>query len=541
MQRTAFPRLRPLGSVIVGLASVVLGASAVAAPLAGNLIGVFEFGPSTVVNDAAGTVSVNGNSPRGELLAATDGNFYVAASEGGANSGGAILRIAPDGTAAVMHSFLGDATEGAVPYSGAIQASDGNLYGTTFLGGAKSVGTVYKMALDGTFSTLYSFTNASQAPYQPYTSLVQGPDGALYGTTLRGGTANQGAIYRIALDGTFTTLLNFTGPNGANPEGQLVVGADNALYGTTMTGGDSDRGTIYKITTTGTYTLLYSFAGLGAFTDRGVATNPLGANPRAGLTLGSDGNFYGTAYQGGPTGLGTVFRATPAGVVTLLHDFTGAPQDGASPLAPVTRLADGTLYGTTQSGGYAGAGTVWRIDPAGTYRLVSTFTNSLLDGEIPYTGVLPFGGYLYGLSYGAPTNSIYGALYKVDLGAGGVPPVSFSISPETIPLGSTATLTWSSPTAATCTAAGDWTDTISTAGTLAVTPLIAGAKLYAITCTDGAGVLRATSVSLVVTPPPAQSVDGGATDSGGGALGLWSLALLGGAAAARRRLNNASS
>jgi uncharacterized repeat protein (TIGR03803 family) len=544
MQRTAFPRRRPLVSVLVGLAGVVVCASALAAPLAGNVIGVYQFITGfTAATDLTGATAIGGTSPRGELLVANDGNFYVALSTGGTASVGAIMRITPDGTAVVMHEFKSDGTEGFTPYAGMIQASDGALYGTTFYGGTKSVGAVYKLTLDGTFTNLYSFTNASQGGYNPYAALVQGPDGALYGTTLHGGTANQGTVFRITTDGTLTVLLSFTGPNGGNPEGQLVVGADGALYGTTMTGGDADRGTLYKITTSGTYTLLYSFTALSSVNSKGQSTNAVGANPRAGLTLGSDGNFYGTTYQGGPSGLGTVFQATPVGAVTLVHEFKGAPTDGSNPVSAVTRLADGTLYGTTLGGGYSGAGVAWRISAAGNYQLLNSFANGAVDTVSPYTGLVPVGGVLYGLAFGSAGGTVpnYGALYKIDEGTGGMPPVSFSVSPESLVLGASATLTWSSPSAATCTATGAWTDTISTAGTQTVTPTAAGVYTYALACTDGAGVVRNIYASLVVSSPPAQSVDGGAT-TGGGALGLWSLTLLGGAAGAiaRRRLKTVS-
>jgi uncharacterized repeat protein (TIGR03803 family) len=542
MQRTAFPRRRPLVFVIVGLAGIVMGAAALAAPLVGNLIGVYQFITGlTASTDLAGAAATGGTSPRGELLAANDGNFYVALSAGGSTSVGAVMRVTPSGTATVVHEFAAAATDGATPYAGLIQASDGALYGTTFYGGANSYGTVYKLALDGTFTNLHSFGKAAQGPYNPYTALLQGPDGALYGTTLAGGTSNQGTVFRITTDGTLTVLLSFTGTNGASPEGQLVVGADGALYGTTMMGGDADRGTLYKITTTGTYTRLYSFSALNTVNNKGQSTNTVGSNPRAGLTFGSDGNFYGTAYQGGPNGLGTVFMATPTGAVTVVHSFSGSPTDGAYPVAPVTRLADGTLYGTTLGGGFQGAGVAWRLSAAGDFALLHSFANGPIDNQSSYTGLLPFGGFLYGLTYGAPGSSIYGAMYKIDEGTGGVPPITFAVSPESIVLGATATLTWSSATAATCVASGAWLDTIGTAGTLSVTPTAAGVYTYALACTDGAGVVRNIKASLVDSAPPAQSVEGGAI-AGGGALGLWSLTLLGGAAGAiaRRRFKAAS-
>ena len=443
-----------------------------------------------------------------------------------------------------MHAFKGDATEGIAPFAGPIQGSDGNLYGTTFSGGTQNLGAVYKQGLDGTYTNLYSFTSTSQGPYNPYAGLVQGPDGALYGTTLSGGTSKLGAVFRITTDGALTVLLSFSGANGANPEGQLLVGTDGALYGTTMNGGSADRGTLYRITTTGTHTVLYSFSALVTGGPNGRSTNAVGANPRTGLRQGSDGNFYGTTYQGGPSGQGTVFKATPAGVVTLVHDFAGSPADGAFPLAPVTVLADGTLYGTTIAGGFSGLGIAWRISASGTFQVLHSFSAGSYDGSTPYSGLLPAAGYLWGVNYGSPGATIptYGAVYKIDEGTGGVPPVTVSVSPDIITLGASATLTWSAPTAATCAADGAWTDTIGTAGTKVVTPTTAGVFSYVLNCTDGAGVVRTINQALVVTAPAAQTVDGGASIGGGGALGLGSLALLGGAAGAlaRRRRKTGS-
>jgi len=541
MQRTVSSRRRPLVSVILGLASAALLAStAGAVPLQSNTITVFAFGSGSSL-DLAGVAAVNGIDTRGDLLLASDGNLYVATSAGGAGSVGAVLRISPStGTSTLMHALVGGTTEGISPYAGLIQAADGNLYGTTFLGGTASAGTVYKLGLDGTFATLYNFNSQSGGAYEPYTAVVQAPDGALYGTTLRGGTANLGTVYKLTLAGTLTILHSFTGSDGSNPEGALVVGVDGALYGTTLVGGANDRGVIYKVTTSGTYTTVYTFPALGTINAAGVGTNVDGANPRAGLILGQDGNFYGTAYQGGASGYGTIYRITPAGVLTVVHNFGGAPTDGAYPLDKVTQDTDGTLYGTTELGGYSAAGVAWRITPSGTYSLLHSFTNSPVDGGTPYTTLLPLGGYLYGVSF-TDLLSNAGAVYKLDLGTAGVLPVTVGLSAETIAIGSTTTLTWSSPTAAGCLASGAWSDTIGTSGTSVLTPTAAGIYRYILTCTDGAGVVRNAYAELVVTAPVSKIVDGGST-GGGGALSWLALGLLGGAAGAtaRRRYKSTS-
>ncbi|MEO7775782.1 MAG: choice-of-anchor tandem repeat GloVer-containing protein [Steroidobacteraceae bacterium] len=482
-----------------------------------NLINVHSF-PSSVAE---------GINPRGDLLLdAADGNFYGTTHGGGTVGAGTVYRMLPTGELGVLHSFAGAPTEGANPYAGVVKGTDGSYYGTTYSGGAKQAGTVYKVAGDGTFSTLHSFSTDKRGGYFPYTGVVQGSDGNFYGTTLRGGANDMGTVFKMDTAGTLTQLYEFKGSDGSNPEGALVVGPDGALYGTTALGGTSDRGSVYKITTSGTLTTIYSFATLGAFNAAGVATNPDGANPRAGLTLGTDGNFYGTAYQGGTEGLGTVFRLTPAGMITTLHAFAGAPNEGAGPLSGVTRDIDGTLYGTTERGGGSGQGTAWRITPAGVFQHLHAFTGLGFDGATPYATLVPSGGFIYGVTYSDSTLRS-GSAFKLDPGTGGVLPVTITTTPATIAVGAGATLSWSAPAATGCTAAGAWSDTIAVSGTKALAPTDAGRYTYLLSCTDADGVVRNAQSVFVVTAPSAKPVDAGATTGGGGgALGGVALLLL---------------
>ena len=263
---------------------------------------------------------------------------------------------------------------------------------------------------------------------------------------MRGGAEDHGVVFRVSTSGTFSVIHEFAGTEGQNPEGTLIVGPGGDLYGTTLTGGENNRGTIYRVSTSGQMTTLYAFPALGAFSTQGVATNTTGANPRAALLLGADGNFYGTAYQGGANGYGTVFRMTPAGAVTVLHAFTGPSVDGAFPLGGVVQDAAGTLYGTTESGGALNRGSAWRLTPAGQYSLLHSFSGGIEDGNTLYATLTLLGNELYGISY-SDTLSGSGAVFKFDQGTGGVLPVQLSVTPASIPVGSSATLTWTSPTA----------------------------------------------------------------------------------------------
>jgi uncharacterized repeat protein (TIGR03803 family) len=516
MQLSTRSRPRAAASLLAALLVWAGGAhTAHARSQEANLVPLAPFWMSAAADRPAGV--------RGDLLLASDGNFYLTSSSGGSEQrGGSIIRVTPGGTITTLHSFTGGNTDGATPYAGLMQASDGSLYGTTYVGGTDSRGTVFRITLAGEFSLLYSFVSANDGAFFPYAGLVQAGDGNLYGSTLRGGPDDKGTVFRISTSGTFAIIHSFAGSDGENPEGTLVVGANGELYGTTLTGGASNRGTIYRISTSGTFTSVYSFPALGAFNANGVATNTAGANPRSALLLSTDGNFYGTAYQGGASGYGTVFRMTPSGDVTALHSFTGASAGGAFPLAGVIRDASGNIYGTTERGGYLNQGSAWRLSSSGQFSLLHGFLGTVNDGNTPYAGLYLLGDSLYGASYSDGTSAL-GGVYKLELGSGGTLPVELSVTPASMLVGASANLTWSSPTATACTTAGSWTDTVGITGSLAVTPAAAGIYTYVLVCTDGAGIARNAYASLTVNAPPTQSVDGG---GGGGALSYPLLLLL---------------
>jgi uncharacterized repeat protein (TIGR03803 family) len=212
-----------------------------------------------------------------------------------------VFKISAAGALTPLYSFTGGA-DGGGP-AGLVQGSDGNLYGTTFLGGANYAGTVFKFNPAGTLTTLYGFTGGADGG-NPSAGLVQGSDSDFYGTTLLGGTYSFGTVFKISSAGALTNLYSFAGgADGASPYAGLVQGSDGNLYGTTLGGGTSSTncpgtcGTVFKISSAGALTNLYSFTG-GAD----------GASPYAGLVQGSDGNLYGTTYTGGANDDGTVFK-----------------------------------------------------------------------------------------------------------------------------------------------------------------------------------------------------------------------------------------
>jgi len=187
---------------------------------------------------------------------------------------------------------------------------------------------------------------------------------------------------------TFTTLVSFTGPNGAHPlYGSLIQDAAGNLYGTTSQGGANSAGTVFQITASGTLTVLYSFCTQAACAD--------GSNPWGGLVLGTDGNFYGATSGGGTSNYGTIFKMTPSGALTTLHSF--APTDGGNPYALI-QASDGNFYGTAPAGGAYTYGTVYRITPGGTFTTLYSFCAqpNCIDGEVPSGLVEGADGNFYG-------------------------------------------------------------------------------------------------------------------------------------------------
>jgi uncharacterized repeat protein (TIGR03803 family) len=304
--------------------------------------------------------------PTGTLLAAADGNLYGTTTEGAAS----VFRMTTGGSVTFLTELGGPA------YGTLIQGTDGNLYGTTILNGtgtcswqstrcmpASGRGTIFRLSPSGGGLTYLHVFNGSDGA-KPYAGLVQATDGNFYGTTTEGGANGYGTIYRMTPGGSVSTLYHFrAGSDGSHPLfSALLQGSDGSLYGTTQFGGGSrDAGTVFKITPGGAYTLLHSFT--GQFIPDG--TPPTGeagdgVQPSAGLVQASDGNYYGTTGGGGALGGGTAFMITPGGTYTQLYMFAGNAE-GSSPTATLVQGADGNLYGTAQYGGTYNKGAIFRM------------------------------------------------------------------------------------------------------------------------------------------------------------------------------------
>ena len=367
--------------------------------------------------------------PAAPFVQGTNGNFYGTTAGGGPKDEGTVFEMTPAGKISTLYSFCSrpKCTDGAVPNAGLMQATNGNLYGTTDGGGANNFGTIFALTLAGKLTTIYSFCAQSGCSdgANPSAGLVQGSDGNLYGTTAAGGAFGGGSVFKITPAGVLTTLASFDGTNGMDPAfGSLIQATDGNFYGTTINGGaytacggTSGCGTVFKITPRGTLTTLYNFCALTNCTD--------GYEVFGGLVQGSDGNLYGTTTEGGTYGYGTVFKLTTAGRLTTLYSFDSYP-DGAYPEAGLIQGTDGNFYGTTSQGGTNGvAGTVFQITPSGTLTTLYDFCSktNCADGTGPFEGVMQAtNGKFYGAAFagGASKNCSggCGTAFSLSMGLG---------------------------------------------------------------------------------------------------------------------------
>jgi uncharacterized repeat protein (TIGR03803 family) len=324
----------------------------------------------------------DGANPLGDLLEDAQGNLYGTTGEGGdpVCKCGTVFRLDTSGKVSVLHVFTGS-PDGAEPRGSLIEDAQGNLYGTTFSGGAHGFGTVFKLDTSGTETVLYSFTGGAGG-LGPNGGLVRDTQGNLYGTTFSGGdpVCQCGTVFKLDTTGKETVLHSFTGSvdgsDGIDPAAGLVQDTQGNLYGTTSFGGVLNEGMLFKVDSSGNYTQLNSVYGNGQ-------------SPSAALTLDGQGNLYGTTVYGAPfSGVGTVFKQqmNTGGPYTVLYTFTGGA-DGSQPVADVVRDSQGNLYGTTSLGGAHGFGTVFKLDASGAETVLYSFTGGT-DGSQPFGGLV---------------------------------------------------------------------------------------------------------------------------------------------------------
>ena len=252
---------------------------------------IFRITTNGVLTPLAFFNYTNGGLPEAELALGVDGSFYGTTPTSLGSANGTLFRVTTDGLLTTLYSFPGPNAE---PRSGLTMGIDGAFYGTTFYGGnfaldrgGNGFGSIFKITADGSFTPVFAFSMTNGA--YPQATMTLGNDGNFYGTTAQGGSNNWGTIFKLSPDGKLITLHSFSAADGGTPVATLTLGSHGDLYGTT-----SYPGTIFKLATNGAFSTLFSFS-------------PTSGSSYAGLTLGPDGNFYGSTLGGGTSGAGTIF------------------------------------------------------------------------------------------------------------------------------------------------------------------------------------------------------------------------------------------
>jgi uncharacterized repeat protein (TIGR03803 family) len=375
----------------------------------------------------------DGASPYAGIVRDAAGNLFGTTGAGGINSPicygygcGTVFKIDTTGKQTVFYSFCStsNCTDGAIPFSGLIQDSSGNLYGTTDAGGTQDDGAVFKITSAGQETVLHSFCsvpNCADGGPPEFESLIQDTTGNLYGSTTWGGAYNYGTVFMLDNAGQETVLYSFCPggsicTDGSNPKAGLIQDAAGNLYGTTEYGGAHGAGALFKVNSTGQETVLYSFCFVSGCTDGGY--------PQAGLIQDASGNLYGTTLAGGnfnadcggygAGGCGVIFKVDSTGHETVLYSFCSAANctDGEYGWAGLIQDAAGDFFGTTQYGGANGGGVVFELDTAGHYTALYSFcaAANCTDGQTPEAGlIMDSAGNLYGTTtFGGNASSICG-------------------------------------------------------------------------------------------------------------------------------------
>lgn len=496
---------RVAAAFVVALLTALVGTPVVRA---GNV------GTETILHTFADTT--DGFAPT-DLAQPSDGNLYGLTFSG--PSGPVVFKQSTGGTFTALDNFCVNQSTcpNGANLNGLIAGLDGNLYSDAGDGGNNTFGDFFQVTPNGTITNLLNFTNVQPYPDVVSTharNLVQGSDGNFYGTSLLGGANRTGALFKITPSGTLTLLHSFavqgstfTNADGIDPTGALVEGNDGNYYGVSYESGPQGGGTLYQITPSGTFTVIYAFSSATV-----GAANTNGYGPHAGMTVGTDGNFYGTTYYGGAFGFGTVFMitSTPDHTLTTLHSFGGSygpsltlsTSSGSVAAGQSTSFSwtfidgyvdsvrgthslvlgkDGNFYGSGYPGGF-GPGGIFEISPGGIYTLLYQFGgtskdvngNSVTDGSQGLALILGADGNFYGTTQSGGAND-FGVIYKYSLTA--APP-----SPP-------------------CTASGAWSGAKPATGSVTVSQAAPGNYSYTLVCNSTSGGTVTKTFQLIVTPP----------------------------------------
>lgn len=329
-----------------------------------------------------GTRGTGTNTQDFKFTQARDGNLYVTANAGGPANGNCLFGcgqiLAMTPAGVVTQIHAFDyVAEGAFPRGGLTLGTDGNLYGVLSTSGNGTFGSVFKITTAGVLTILHSFSDAGDGS-NPSLPPIQAADGNFYGTVGSNGGSGNGVLYKLTPSGKFTVLHTFNRNVDGDGGQALVQGTDGKLY-TVAAEGSGCWGTVLQFTTTGTVKVLHTFA----------CDQSEGISPISPLVQAADGSFYGVCNQGGAQSSGTVWKISPGGSFKLLYSVNGTT-DGQYPGNALSLGTDGKLYGSTQYqgvNGFPGAGgTIFQFTTAGKYTVLFSFTGgNAPSGSFPNT------------------------------------------------------------------------------------------------------------------------------------------------------------
>jgi uncharacterized repeat protein (TIGR03803 family) len=357
---------------------------------------------------------IDGATPASRLLQVGDA-LYGTTYAGGSGRFGTLFRISTSGRFTSVYSFCQktSCSDGSGPGNYLTPGPHGDVYGVTVAGGKADGGTIFKQS-QGKLSIIYRFCpNAGCADGVQPVSVVFDSGGILFGTTSAGGSHGAGVAFTVDSGSALHVLHNFCSAancaDGIQP-GALILGKDGNFYGVTSAGGKNQAGTVFRMTPAGDVTTLHDFCSEKACAD--------GEQPTTTLALGKDGNFYGSTGGGGANSAGTIFRITPAGVWDTLHAFCGNAYcyDGSGPANGLTLAKDGSFYGATSAGGRFYHGLVFHLTTAGDYSAVYDFcaARGCFDGAAPYVApTLTENGFLYGVTSSGGDKDNVGTIYQL--------------------------------------------------------------------------------------------------------------------------------
>lgn len=389
---------------------------------------IYDAGPSLV-----------GNHPGTSLIQASDGNLYGTMQNVDYEGRyGSVYRISPTGEVSVLHAFT-NGVDGGQPQASLIEGPDGALYGTTSQGGSGyEGGTVFRLTLDGQLTTLFAFTGEANATAMN-TTLTFGSDGNLYGVSSVGGPQYTGALFKMSTQGKFTDLFNFVAsdfyeyPAGETPESPLLEYTPGTFIGTTQQGGEGNAyGTVFVISSTGDFQQLYNFGGNGI----GGVENF--------LAIGSDGAAYGTAADGPGSGGGVFYRISPEGAYSTIHSMDESREGNG--LDGLFLGSDGRFYSSTFGGGSNGTGTIVATTSSGDLTVLHNFSAVTDTGsDDGWNATSPPVQASDGAFYGTTTSGgayLDGMIYRLAFSPALPAPVQLSFSSQGTTAGQPVKLSW---------------------------------------------------------------------------------------------------